>query len=446
MVNPFGVDQDHVSKKDNGYLPNLMTEEDVASAGQNTESEHSGESQYLSQLLDDSDASGIANYKKAMEFLSQRNYDDSEVYLKKSLKDIKANKQETSAVYLHVLNRLALVNSLNNKMGDAEKYYKICTDMVKNVPGVEDLGYEYFNSLLHFYIKSDLDKAEKLAKDMVDIEFKAYNIKKIRFSIANIWLFKREYENAMQNYQKVLKMIPDEQLKAYTLNNMAVTGVHQVDRANREGQSLAMTAEDHREIVCTFKESISLLENLPEHKARGRENKSLSSLEQDSLKELLDTKTVIPEDYTQDHESRYLGLITNKDSGKVITNISEYLLTHENSNPVNISLWFKIGLDLYENTAPQLMDRHLVLLGLFYAANQQIGTAEKLYKASLQKMDKDVSYTKAMAMNMYGRMLIKHPKLEQQGTYYLKQSEELMKILPHWYDKIESTFLFDDKV
>jgi uncharacterized protein YlxP (DUF503 family) len=250
----------------------------------------------------------------------------------------------------------------------------------------------------------------------------------------------------MQNYQKVLKMIPDEQLKAYTLNNMAVTGVHQVDRANREGQSLAMTAEDHREIVGTFKESISLLENLPEHKARGRENKSLSSLEQDSLKELLDTKTVIPEDYTQDHESRYLGLITNKDSGKVITNISEYLLTHENSNPVNISLWFKIGLDLYENTAPQLMDRHLVLLGLFYAANQQIGTAEKLYKASLQKMDKDVSYTKAMAMNMYGRMLIKHPKLEQQGTYYLKQSEELMKILPHWYDKIESTFLFDDKV
>jgi hypothetical protein len=58
--------------------------------------------------------------------------------------------------------------------------------MVKNVSGVEDLGYEYFNSLLHFYIKSDLEKAEKLAKDMVDIEFKAYNIKKIRFSIANI--------------------------------------------------------------------------------------------------------------------------------------------------------------------------------------------------------------------------------------------------------------------
>lgn len=48
-----------------------------------------------------------------------------------------------------------------------------------------------------------------------------------------------------------------------------------------------------------------------------------------------------------------------------------------------------------------------------------------------------------MALNMYGRMLLKHPKRKEQGMVYIQQSEDLVSRLPYWYDKIDSIYLLD---
>ena len=195
-------------------------------------------------------------------------------------------------------------------------------------------------------------------------------------------------------------------------------------------------------IVSTFKESLKLLENLPQFKVA--KSKEESKFKDDYFQELFDLEHIIPPDYNHETEKHYLGLVENKDSGKVFTNISEYLLTHEKHNPNNISFWFKVGLDFYESKAPELIDRHLLLLALFYSANQKITTAETIYKSVLTKMKKDDWYQKALGLNMYGRMLLKHPKRKEQGMVYIQQSEEIMSILPHWYDKIDNIFLLNE--
>lgn len=214
---------------------------------------------------------------------------------------------------------------------------------------------------------------------------------------------------------------------------MAITGIQ---KHRKEG----LTSEDQKSIISTFKEALELLESIPlDQSDSSKEGKS-----DNILREIFDNQTIIPEDYSHENSQHYLGLIKNPASGKIITNLSEFLLMHEKENPVNIAFWFKIGLDLYQNHAPTTIDRHLVLMALFYSANGQEATANDLFKQSLKKMKNQSTYTRAMGLNMYGRMLYKNPKYTDRGISYLQKSEQLMTDLPHWYDIIESTFLIRD--
>lgn len=288
---------------------------------------------------------------------------------------------------MNVLSKLAQLNLKAHKFTESEKYYMICKEMIKDIPNITDKGYAYYNNLLHYYLFTDLSKAEKFIEEMMAIEFQTSNIRKIRFTLANLNLLQLNYDEAMSNYQKVLKMVPDDQLKAYTLNNMAVAGVSKMDLQTRRKIFSENPQEDHMSVIRTFKESLQLFENLPHVKLNTAEQGS--KFKDDYISELYNFESVIPAEYTHKTEKNYLGLVNNKDSGRVITNISEYLLTHERHNPSNISFWFKLGLDFYENKAPELIDRHLILLAMFYSANQKVASAETLYKSILTKLKKD---------------------------------------------------------
>jgi tetratricopeptide (TPR) repeat protein len=246
-----------------------------------------------------------------------------------------------------------VVTCRNQKIVQAEKYYGVIRDIMKEVKGLEDKGYRFYSGSLHFYIMTDLNKAFKFAEEMLDMEFSPQNNKILRFSIANLHLLKNNYEEATHNYQTVLKLIPDDKLKAYTLNNMAVTGIHQI----RKNFNIEMTSEDQQAIIGTFKEAICLLEGLPENKSR-KEKQELQGnkpkFSDISISEILDQNTIIPADYSIEKMDNYLGILTNPESTKVITNISEFLLMNEKHNPNNISFWFKLGLDIYDNQGNSL--------------------------------------------------------------------------------------------
>jgi hypothetical protein len=67
-----------------------------------------------------------------------------------------------------------------------------------------------------------------------------------------------------------------------------------------------------------------------------------------------------------------------------------------------------MGLKYFEKLDPEHIDRHLILLGLFYASNGKNMMAEGLYGQALEKMKDQVSYTRVMGMNLYGRLIMKN--------------------------------------
>ena len=86
----------------------------------------------------------------------------------------------------------------------------------------------------------------------------------------------------------------------------------------------------------------------------------------------------------------------------------------------------------------------MLLLGLFYASNKKVMTAEGLYSEALQKLKDEDSFTKVMGLNLYGRLILKHhEQREKEATQYLKTSEEMAKRMPHWYDKLQYIYLPD---
>lgn len=65
---------------------------------------------------------------------------------------------------------------------------------------------------------------------------------------------------------------------------------------------------------------------------------------------------------------RFLGCLTSKNLGKALTNLSEICLIEQKEEA---NFWFRMGIKYYETVIPEDMERHLVLLGLFYASKGQ---------------------------------------------------------------------------
>ena len=143
-------------------------------------------------------------------------------------------------------------------------------------------------------------------------------------------------------------------------------------------------------------------------------------------------------------------LLQGQNIGKTITNLAEYLLLTQamKGEIANAAFWFKLGLKYYERVEPELMQRHLIMLALFYATRDKKMMAEGLYREVLDKMNYDkssasISYNLVMALNFYGRMLLANPKREKEARDYIKQSEQYAANLPFWYDKIDNIYLTD---
>ena len=83
-----------------------------------------------------------------------------------------------------------------------------------------------------------------------------------------------------------------------------------------------------------------------------------------------------------------------------------------------------MGLKYYERVKPEEIDRHLIMLALFYATRDKKMMAEGLYRQVLDKLDHDkktasLNYNLVMALNFYGRMLMGNPKRQSEAQGYI---------------------------
>ena len=112
------------------------------------------------------------------------------------------------------------------------------------------------------------------------------------------------------------------------------------------------------------------------------------------------------ENLTEEEENDYFALLNGDNVGKAITNMAEYLLmTQAMKGEIKVSFisltrlimllalitnfcflwknaafWFRLGLKYYERSKPEEIDRHLIMLALFYATRDKRMMAEGLYR------------------------------------------------------------------
>lgn len=110
---------------------------------------------------------------------------------------------------------------------------------------------------------------------------------------------------------------------------------------------------------------------------------------------LFDQTSKMPADFSSENEEEYFSLLTKKECGPILTNISELalessILTSEDAQSQNqkvAAFWFRTGLKFYEKNSPDEIERHLVLLALFYYSNKKNMLAEGMFRQVLEKVE-----------------------------------------------------------
>lgn len=404
--------------QEEGFLPNLMTEQDLA---------------------------GITSFKEGIQQLKELDFENAAKSFKIALKEIKASGLDKSSSYLYALNRLAYANLKLSNFKSADKYYKITEDMLKLVPDLENNGFMFYENLLNFYMKTDFERAEKLISRMIDLDFSGETYKRILFCQANLSWLKEDYSKAIEGYQTVIKMSPNLLLKGQVLNNLAMANIYRYTHEAKLDKLSSDAETGYNYVITNFKESIKTFESLPSSATASTNLMDNKQIKEDMISLIWETDQLVPENYNPVLEDKYLGYITNRHSGKVITNLCELLLTKKGVSPVAISFWFKIGLSLYKNHAPNDISRHALLLATFYSANGDLNTAHMLFRNTLATLPSDNSYLKIFGLNMYGRLLLKSSKTEHQGLEFVKLSEKIAQSEPS-NEKLESLFMEDTEI
>lgn len=123
-------------------------------------------------------------------------------------------------------------------------------------------------------------------------------------------------------------------------------------------------------------------------------------------------------------------------SSKTITNILEYLFeSNNNENLKSTGFWIKAGLQNKNN--PNIC-RQLIISGLVYSQLRQTMIAEGMYrqcidilnKSDINAMNSDNLYMEnkinlSLCLNMYGRLLLRTEKRQEEGQSLIKKSENI---------------------
>ena len=311
LVNPFGsvIEQDSSQEQ--------PSPENISEALPEIETSSEG---YIPNLMSESDLVGLSTFKQGINMLSEFKFKQAEKSFKMSLKEIKENKQERSLAYCHVLNRLAYTSVKLYKLEQAEKYLIVCNKIARILPEVEDNGFIFYINLLNFYIQYDLERAKELANEMLEIDFSIDSLHRIKFSIGNIHCLSDEYDEAIKEYQKVLKLFPKPILKAQLLNNMAMTNIYR-SNSIKEREKTYDEQQGYKYIISNFKEAMQLFETLNESEKEGNDDSIELQISSEVLNDILNQDNLIPDYYTPEKENQFFGHMKNMNSAKVITNL-----------------------------------------------------------------------------------------------------------------------------
>ena len=199
--------------------------------------------------------------------------------------------------------------------------------------------------------------------------------------LGNVSFLEGDYARAKAFYRDALKLGPQPKLEADILNNLAFASwMHVLDLPKLKADGTDPDGELRDQILkdegYTMRHMLQSLELREKADSSATDHTLLEALV--SLDLMFEGKEAL----SPEREADFQGLLESPDVGKTLTNLSEYLLlTQAMKGEIdNAAFWFKLGLKYYERVKPDNIDRHLIMLALFYATRDKQMIAEGLYR------------------------------------------------------------------
>lgn len=126
--------------------------------------------------------------------------------------------------YCYLLTRLAHTCYRNRKFEEAEKYFKVCLEVLPlSTKNPVNLFHGKLN-LLIFYSYTDIQKAKQYCERlMVDQgDYLPGHKRDLFYLSGNIYFMIKDYPQAKYFYRECLKMLPKPRQEAEILNNLAM--------------------------------------------------------------------------------------------------------------------------------------------------------------------------------------------------------------------------------
>jgi len=399
----------------------------------------------------DEQMKAINEYKEALHFYQQGKYRISNEFFSRVLNQIEASGQKGSDNHVHVLKKLVSNQLMLRRYTDADEYLEELVDTVQNHSANDALIYAQYNNLFLHRLRVNVNKAILMGKALLSESEKA-NLpliyqKQFLFNLGTAYLLKGNYVDAKNRLRECLAMQPNNLLKGYALNNLAVASwwhkfpnFSTLPEEEEEGSldnpsgfsdadreyTYQQIDQDFANVIPLFKNSLFNIENVPN--CKDGETKLL-------LEELLDQQNIAPRGVKKLDPDTNL-IINAKESGTPLLNIGEFLFNTSPEKRNEATFWFKYALKFYEKNDPSNIDRCLITLALFCASAKQYVKAEGLFRRALEMLETSDSYNKILCLQLYGQMLTRIPDRQKEGEKLITEAYSLADQMPFWSNKI----------
>ncbi|KRW98750.1 Cyclic nucleotide-binding protein [Pseudocohnilembus persalinus] len=397
--------------------------------------------------------SGVEDYEKALQFFQIGKYRISLEFFKRVLANLENSQQKNTLNYVLVLKKIVLNQNMLRLYQDSEHTLEQIIEITQKASTSDALLYrEYHNLFLHL-LRTNLNKSIILGKALLSQnEIKNIPViyqKYFQFNLGTAYLLKGNFVDAKRRLRECLVMKPNNQLKGYALNNLAVASWwhkhpnfrDEEDEMDDEGPvspdiikkineneeySFEQIDKDFENVIPLLKRALYNLEDVEKIKDLAKK------LE---VEDLLDSEQIIPKDFQKLDPSLNM-LLTKKDSGVPLLNIQEFLFNTSPEKRNEATYWFKYALKHFEQVNPSNIDRCLITLAIFCSSSNQPEKAEGLFKKVLQMLEDSDSFNKVLCLQLYGNLLKKNADRYKEGEALIAQAYELSDILPFWSNKL----------
>ena len=389
-----------------------------------------------------------------MESLQNLNFSKAIDNFKECSKILKNTNSSETIGFLLVLKRLSQAMFYDKKYKECHEVLRSSIDLSSNLyHNKPEMIFQYKRNLLSFYLYTDINAASELVDYFLKEQSSPYQ-RYFIYAAGPIKIMNGEYSKAKEVLDKALTIGLSKEYEGNILNNLAVlkwslintfkkfkkiqnnderTKIEKEFFNNNSQCFLSSQFEnlslESEEIQCLLLMKLAIstygIENNNTESKEINKNEDVLPLDQNIFSQFCSGEDLLPK--SAESENMILNYFKySSNSSKTISNMTEKLFEMGDKYIKPSGFWMKAGL---QNKNNKNLPRHLIICALIYSQLGQTMMAEGMYRSALgllnNSLDNESQVNLPFCLNMYGRLLLRDVKRQDEGMKLIENSEKL---------------------